>query len=222
MPEKRFYLDSPLEKGNRVFLKGDEFHHLKVMRIQEREEIELVNGKNQLGIAQVDQLTKREASLTVLEVENHPAPKRQKVLIQAYLRPKNLDLVLEKGTELGATAFWLFPGQLSEKKNLSLERLRNLTIAAMKQCGRLDLPFIEVKPPLLSWSTPPPQSAFFGDLRATTYLSHTSIDSYVFIGPEKGFSPEEEHLLRSWAMGVRLHENILRAETAALCALSII
>ncbi len=225
MPENRFFQDTPLQKGQTTSLQEEELRHLKVMRCKEGDVIELVNGQNLLAKAQITNLSKSSVSLHLIEVKTKPTPTKQVILAQSYLRPKNLDLVIEKGTELGATAFLLFPGDRSEKTSLSqnqLHRLRHLTISALKQCGRLDLPKIEQMPPLADWPTPPPGDLFFGDLTSSTPLTPTS-HTTLFIGPEKGFSPEEENILHNTfhAKGIRLNPNILRAETAALCALSL-
>ncbi|MBS0630115.1 MAG: 16S rRNA (uracil(1498)-N(3))-methyltransferase [Verrucomicrobia bacterium] len=222
MPENRFFLNSPFQKG-KTKLDQEEFHHLKVMRSEVGEIIDLVNGKNQLAKAQIASLEKNSATLEILEIITAPAPPRQIILAQAYLRPKNLDLVIEKGTELGATAVWLFPGDRSEKDSLSdnqSHRLQTLTISALKQCGRLDLPSIIEMPPLSKWTHLPPGDLYFGDLHSHTPFRPTG-DTTIFIGPEKGFSPKEEEWLRQRAKGVKLSPHILRAETAALCAVAL-
>lgn len=225
MPENRFFLDSPFKKGDTAQLTShDELHHLKVMRKEPGDTLELVNGQNQLAIATLGSLEKRSVHLTINEVKTAPPPSRQLILAQGLLRPKNLDLVIEKGTELGATAFWLFPAHRSEKETLTpnqLERLLHLTISALKQSGRLDLPTIELLPPLEKWPQKPP-NAYFGDLNSSSPLILTPKDTTLIIGPEKGFSKEEEAHLRTVATGIRLNPNILRAETAAIAALSII
>ena len=59
---------------------------------------------------------------------------------------------------------WLFPGQNSERKELTdhqLERLKNLTIAASKQSGRLWLPEIQIKPALTDLKTLITQGLFW-------------------------------------------------------------
>jgi 16S rRNA (uracil1498-N3)-methyltransferase len=93
----------------------------------------------------------------------------------------------------------------------------------MKQCGRLDLPQIFELPPLAKWKEKPPGNLYFGDPRSTQYFAPQT-DATIFIGPEKGFSAKEESILQQTfhAKGVRLNPNILRAETAALCAISLI
>jgi 16S rRNA (uracil1498-N3)-methyltransferase len=139
---------------------------------------------------------------------------------------------LEKGTELGMSQLWLFPGQRSERKQLTesqLEHMRATSIAAMKQCGRLYLPSIELKPPLLQWQKLN-SVAFFGDLSSIAPLFNsvwkelTSVSEVLFfVGPEGGFTVDEERKLHEiQVQGVRLHKNILRTDTAALVALSLI
>ena len=121
------------------------------------------------------------------------------------------------------TEFWLFPGEKSEKKTVShLQRLETIQINALKQCGRLFLPRITLKPPLDQWQQPP-GSLFFGDLSPQAPLLKGPFTSPItfFIGPEKGFSPTELATLSQFkAIGISLHHNILRAETAAITALS--
>ncbi len=218
MPENRFYFPTPFQLQQTLTLSGDEHKHLRVMRKREGDTVEVVNGQHQLAICTITHTDRSLSTLTVDQIEEK-SPPRTLILAQALLRPKNLDLVIEKGTELGATAFWLFPSENSEKKDLSqsqLQRLHHLTIAALKQCGRLDLPQIELHPPLLHWEHFPSDS-IYGDPQAEELITETSC---IFIGPERGFSPKEEHLLQKQSKAVRLHTNTLRAETAALCALS--
>ena len=194
------------------------------MRREMGDTIELVNGKNQLAHAKIISLHRNEATLILSEVTTRPPPQRQLILAQALLKPKNLDFVIEKGTELGATAFWLFPGQRSEKKGLSptqIQRCRHLAISALKQCGRLDLPEIREMPPLADWAELPPGERFFGNLNSKNNFTPPKGDSTLFVGPEKGFSQEEEDLLAKRAKEVRIHPYVLRAETAALCFLAL-
>lgn len=234
MPHHRYYLDQAFQKNDRVTLIEDEFHHLShVLRARSGDLVELVNGRGQLAQANLIELRKHEATLHLVQVTEEMCCKTPLILAQALTRMNHLEWIIEKGTELGATAFWLFPGILSEKDQLSpaqSARLSHLAIAAMKQCGRLNLPSIELKPPLLKW---PPQTGtlLFGDLREQTpYLWELSLPPLLpppivlVIGPESGFDDREVEFLHNplKAKGMRLHPNILRAETAALVSLSLI
>ncbi len=233
MPAERFYIDAPLVAHKGVTLRDQEFHHLKhVMRVRPGDEVELVNGAGALAHATVDHIAKNHASLTILTANIEPKPQNDVILAQAIPRSSRLDFILEKGTELGVTQFWLFPSFHSPKKaptQHQIDRMHTLTIAAMKQCGRLYLPQIALKPPLLEWD-PPPGSSFFGDIRpsAPPFLTilqqqDTHFPILFFVGPESGFTEEEvAHFDRLHIHGVKLHSHILRTETAALVALALI
>ncbi len=232
MPHDRYYIDLPLEKGKTYAITEGEWHHLAhVSRAKVGAPLELVNGRGQLGQARVEALGKRSANVHVEQVYTGAVPKASVILALGMPRKSNLDWVIEKGTELGAAEFWLFPGMRSEiveLKSTMLTRLNHLAIAAMKQSGRLDLPAIHLKPPLLQWK-PLEGTLLFGDLTSEAPYLWTlepidTLPAVLFIGPEKGFDPREETFLRETlkAKGVRLHPNILRAETAPLVALSLI
>ncbi len=229
MPNDRFYTPSLLQQCQDVILTDTEFHHLAhVMRIKEGDSIELVNGQGALGYALLDHLEKKRAILKIESVINQKKPMQELVLAQALPRMNRLDFIIEKGTELGATQFWLFPGLHSERKTINehqIERLRNMSIAAMKQCGRLYLPSIEIKPSLTHWDNVP-FPAYFGDLyeiaEPFSQVFKHSESAIFFIGPEAGFSEKEiEDFTRLKVKGVKLHPNILRTDTAALVALSL-
>ena len=196
----------------------------KVMRRREGDEVELVNGKGALAHTTIKNLIPGKAQLIIQKVHFEKAAKRQLVLAQGLPKLSQLDFIIEKGTELGATAFWLFPGEQSEKKGISelqKKRLTHLTISALKQSGRLYLPTIELMPPLKEWEKPA-LPLFFGDPKGAR-LEFSRDQSLIFlIGPEKGLSSTEKAYLESSldAKGVSLNPHTLRVETAALCALS--
>lgn len=229
MPSERYFIDGALHVGE-LALEGQEFHHMAhVMRTAAGDRVELVNGRGALASAVVSSIDKKRALLQIDSIaETKPDPV-QIILAQAIPRPNRLDFILEKGTELGMTALWIFPGEKGERHKIGdnqLERMRAVTIAAMKQCGRLFLPEIVLMPLLKQWKKPQ-YPLFFGDLDPKApYLS--SIWNYpqegvIFVtGPESGFSEAETEALRTLnAQGVRLHHNTLRTDTASIAALSL-
>lgn len=231
MPNDRFFVDSDLKPGQLVDLEGQELHHLvHVMRAEVGDTIELVNGRGGLADARLERLEKRRVVLHIETGETFPKQSVEIILAQAMPRINRLDFILEKGTELGMTQLWLFPAKLSERQELTphqLERMRAITIAAMKQCGSLYLPQIIVKPALSQWQ-PPSYTSFFGDVNPAapqfaTMWKTPDRGVLFYIGPEGGFTAEEEGYLRQLnASGVHLHPNILRTDTASLVALSLI
>ena len=241
MPHSRFYLDAPLEEKI-VYLEGTEFHHLyRVMRKQVGDEIELVNGRHLLALAKITALQKSSGTLTLLKVEKKAPLLLPLVLIQGLPKLPLLELILQKGTELGVSTFYLYPAMRSDKKTFSQTqktRIEQIVIGAMKQCGRLDLPSIKWGLPNLFSTLKqadknqkrgalPLESfgnIYFGDLRENVPpLSQIgALPATLIIGPEKGFTPSEVETFETIAQGVSLNPYTLRTETAALAGLAIL
>lgn len=231
MPAERYYFDGELTLQANILLADTEFHHLAhVMRSKAGESVEIVNGKGALAQAEILRLDKKQAALSIRQVSTKERSSFEVILAQAIPRINRLDFILEKGTELGMTQIWLFPGETSERKILTenqWERAQAVVIAAMKQCGRLWLPQILMKPLLRDWQ-PLPYPSYYGDVapdaKSFSEAWRTpSTGAIFFIGPESGFSQKEENTLLSLgSRGVKLHENILRTDTAALTALSLL
>lgn len=229
MPHDRFFHDAPFVLHESLTLEEEEFHHLKVMRIKEGETIEIVNGKGFLAITKVEKIGKNQAALFIQELSFEEPPPFKIILAQGLPRMNRLETVLEKGCELGMDELWLFPGRLSEKKEVStsqMERMNHLLISSLKQCGRLWLPSIKWMPPLAKWE-PLPLPSFFGDVNSTApslFQKWKGKEGIIFfVGPEKGFDEEEiEKLKELKSEGVKLAPHILRTDTASLAALTLL
>lgn len=241
MPAERYYIDSELTSGDKLQLIDQEFHHLAhVMRASSDDVIELVNGFGKLAKAKILDISKRSATILIEEIYSELAPEHNVILIQGIPRLNRLDMILEKGTELGMTEIWLLASQYSERISFTekqLKRFHLIVIAAMKQSGRLFLPKIKLAPPLCEWKDLGGMF-FFGDLNPdapsffkvlqdnkNVYLETASRlnQLYFAVGPEKGFSKEEINRLQSLkGIGVKLNPHILRTDTAAITALSLL
>lgn len=229
MPAERYFSSHLSPQKDEISIQGDEYHHIiHVMRTREGDVVEFVDGKGMLATARLISLDKQKALFSVLKVHQAQPSSQQLVLVQAMPKIQHLEFIVEKGTELGMTSLWLFPGNNSEKEGLSAnqqERISSILIASMKQCGRLFLPTVELKPKLSTWKDFPKYS-YYGDVRPQAVpfireLEKNPKDSvYFFVGPEAGFSDGEvASMERGGVKGVHLHENILRTETAGMVAL---
>lgn len=233
MPNDRFYLEDPLLSQTCVKLKDQEFHHLvHVSRGKVNEHVELINGKGVLAKAQITSITKKDATLSIQSTHHFEPLNFTVILAQAIPRLNRLDTIIEKSTELGVDQLWLFPGKFSEKKTLNhnqLIRLKKILVSAAKQSGRLYLPLISMIPPISEWE-PSAYPLLYGDLSPAapplmdTLLPIKSEEGLIFcIGPESGFHESEIAMLQKLkGKGVKLHQNILRTDTAPLAALALI
>lgn len=231
MPAERFYKEQQLHEEHELIFVDAEYHHLiHVMRAKVDDTIEVINGWGHLAKGKIAVIEKKKAVVKLIESHFTPAPQKSIILMQALPRPNRLDFILEKGTELGMTELWLFPGDRSERKDISdnqMERHKTITIAATKQSGRLYLPKIVWMPALSKWQKPA-YPLFFGDIATDAqpfkhYWSEAPPQTGVIaIGPESGFSTEETTLLIQWqARSISLSPNILRTDTAAIAALTL-
>lgn len=231
MPEKRYFLDEEIQEGQKIFLEDQQVHHIvHVMRQKEGQSVELVNGRGALAQAQLLKLEKRKVLLEVQTVQEKKAPSFSSILYQAIPLANRLDNIVEKASELGVNEIRLFKSSLGEALPKSrIERLKAVAVASMKQCGRFYLPKISLSDPIDSLKKIE-ETSFFGDIEAkapsfekTWQESPPKEACAFFIGPESGFDTKEIEKLRALGVkGVKLHDNILRTDTAAILAMGLV
>ncbi len=248
MPQ--FYLAPESLKDKTFLLKGPEaFHVTKVLRYREGQTLVLFDGKGGRYEGVIQKIhgdgSVSGALTAILQAaqERKPASLR---LYQGLLKASHWDLVLEKGTELGVEAFIpvLTPRTVvllheAERRKAKQERWSRVILAAAKQCQRPKLP--ELREPiefreavrgcqgltLLAWEGLSGAAAS-GSLRlalreADQNRGRESLGINLFVGPEGGFTEEEVELAESLgAVVFGLGPRILRAETAAIAAVSLI
>lgn len=228
MPHDRFFSHSPLNEGDLITLSQDEGLHLTtVMRHQEGDLVELCNGAGTVAKCEVEAVGKKGVKLRILRAITEKDQAIEVALYLAHLPHKLLDFVIEKGTELGITHFYLYSSERS-RESLSpshQERLHKIAISSIKQSGRLYLPHIEEVGALAAW-TSFPKLTLFGTLQEapTLFETYKKEEPVSFIiGPQSGLTPQEEaHLIHIGAKPVRLYKQTLRAETAALAAAALL
>jgi 16S rRNA (uracil1498-N3)-methyltransferase len=229
VPVNRLLYEGDLVQGSQLRLEGDEAHHLsRVLRARQGDAVEVINGRNQLAQGTVEALGRGSVDILVREVITEPPLQPQLILAQALPKPNRLDTIIEKATELGAHQIHLFPAERSEVPQLKAQqRVASIIRSAVKQCGRLDLPELLMRPALRQWDRLPAPLSYFGDLRPEAlsfqkaWKQPTSSVAF-FVGPEGGLTENEiRQLDKLGARGVRLHPHVLRADTAPIVALGL-
>lgn len=223
---ERFYSNTKFLANTKTELTENEHHHLsRVLRLRIGEETELVNGLGSLARARVVQIEKDRTYVQILSVHTSPPLLPYIMMGIPLMRASKLEWVLEKGTELGCDAFIIYRADRSSQETLSehqIERLRTITVSALKQSRRLFLPSMEILPSLKSLLTKEAKIFFGNPSQDAPSFEYKADQTTLFItGPESGFSEAEFQILKSSGEGVRLNPNVLRAETAPLVALSL-
>ena len=220
-----------------------ESHHLiTVRRIRVSESVEVLDGKG--GIYQCT-LGEAHAKGAILQVHSQTTIAKiwpDTILLQALIRNKPMEWIIQKATELGVgqiipliTAHSEI--QIREKKKSSRKnKWLQIAIEACKQCGNPFLPIIEeptrvksieqavLEKSLCLFGGIESEQLGLGEKIREEIGSHTILPRIVIaIGPEGDFSSEEyQYLKNSGFHSVSLGPLVLRAETAAIAALSII
>ena len=153
------------------------------------------------------------------------------VLVQALAKGEKMDLVVQKATELGATRVMPLAAERAvvrlERGSAKVTRWRRVAQEAARQCGRADVPQVDEP---CGWDDVfallPDRRGLLLVPEATARLGEAARGSsrlLLAVGPEGGFSPEEQ--ARAAAAGMvaaGLGPLVLRTETAGLAALSVV
>lgn len=241
---QRYYVPEKNWQEQEVVLTDEDFHHIKrVMRHKVGDKL-ICNHPN--GQAAICVITSIEDTYIKVHIEewleqNNELPINVTIL-QGLPKSNKLELILQKGTELGAAAFQIFEADRSvakwdmKKANNRYKRYNKIIKEASEQCHRNMLPQIKAVDSLhniVDQNTEYDHLIFGYEEEAkseqtnsfSSVLQKVNEDENILliIGPEGGFSKEEVVLLKeNGAIPVRLGRRILRTETASLYALASI
>lgn len=223
----RFYTTEQLDKGKVLRIENPELLHqwFRVFRLSVLDRVILFNGNGKEFEGFFELLSKKEATI-VIDKENKVAKKLPLELhvFQAIIKKDNFELVVEKCTEIGAAAFHPIIVERSEKKDLNIERLKKISIEAAEQSGKVAIPEIFEPTDLESAMEKFDGEIFvldFGGKKLPEKMTGKKVG--IFIGPEGGWTDGEREVFRkNKALSVSLGSQILRAETAAIAASSLI
>lgn len=233
---RRVYVDAALESGARLVLSGSAAGHLtRVLRLRPGAALTLFNGQGGEYAASIERV---QGSKVTVAVGEHQPQERESpfplTLAQGVSRGERMDLVVQKATELGASR--LVP-VLTERSIVRLDEERSdrksshwraIAIAACEQCGRNRLPEVTLPARLGEFlrGSPADDTRLVLSLEATQRIEDVprpQRGATVLIGPEGGLTDEEQQsALAQGFVAVRLGPRVLRTETAAIAALTLL
>ncbi|MFC2948398.1 16S rRNA (uracil(1498)-N(3))-methyltransferase [Virgibacillus sediminis] len=241
---QRYFVPNENWAGEHVILTDDDFHHVvRVMRFKEGDKIICNHPEGQASICEITQVENNRVIAMILENLEGSAELPVNVTIaQGLPKGDKMDLIIQKGTELGASSFIPFQADRSvvlwdsKKMEKKLVRYSKIAKEASEQSHRNKIPSIhpamqiselleessqyELKIFPYEEEAKGKQSPSLGDI---LQKAEPGQKIFVCIGPEGGFSSEEaEKLIQQGFHPVRLGPRILRTETAALYTLASI
>ena len=245
----RFYCPMPLAPGDVLDLPAGAARHVQVLRLQPGDGITLFNGLTDPpqagGEFEASVLRMGRSSVTVHVGVHHPVEReaaRAVHLVVGMPANERMDWLVEKATELGVASIQPLVTERSVLR-LSNERAekkqahwQSIAVAACEQCGRNRVPVVHAVMGFAPWAKmlahgQPGQQHYLLSLRTESRPLHQAMaalaaasGAVTFLsGPEGGLTEgEEDAALRSGFAAVSLGTRVLRAETAALAALTLL
>ena len=201
----------------------------KVMRIKINEHFTLFNESGEWE-AKITEIIKGIVGFTITKQLRQKENPREIWLAFSPIKLNYLNFMIQKATELGVTKFLPVIFNRSIVRKINTERLKKIIIEATEQSNRIKIPSIEKPQNLKSFlsNNKNKMNLLFTDLNS----KNKKIDINkmknrpicIIIGPEGDFSENErkEILSLEGVNSIKVSENILRAETAAVTTISII
>lgn len=224
-----------------IQITGSDAHHLMhVMRAKAGQEILIVDDENQVARMKMTEFCEDAVTLTLVErVASDTESPIELVLAQCLLKADKMDMVVQKAVELGAVGVLPIRSQncvvrYDEKKaKARVERWQKIADEAAKQCGRTALLTVEpiqgIQEFLAKEALREDSELIFCYENESEQTVHEKLQAdrakriVLLIGAEGGFTLEEaEQVKKAGGVSVTLGPRILRAETAALAAMTVV
>lgn len=228
----RLFVSADLSASASFPLDEKQSHYLKhVMRQNDGDEILAFNGRDGEWKCRLA-ITKKHVLVNAHTQTRPQINEGQLTLIFAPIKRGHGDMTIEKASELGVSALYPIITDHTVVSRVPTDRYEAIAIEAAEQCERLSVPKIhpaqKLDALLAGWNEHKHilLCAEQGEAApiASALASMNMPGMAVMIGPEGGFSEAEFAKLRSlpYVTPVTLGPRILRADTAAISALSII
>jgi len=230
----RLYIPTSINSGSPIHTSPEQAHYLhKVMRLKIADQVLIFNGIDGEWLMEIQTISRKSAALSLVEQTReqpkmNPGPR----LFFAPIKKSRMTFLMEKATELGVSTFFPVTTQHTNSNVPNLQRMAAHVVEASEQCRRLTVPGVMPPAPLETcldqW--PDQQILFWLDETEGGHPLIHAFDQFqsklpncgFIIGPEGGFSPQEQKMLTSHksVVPVSLGPIILRSETAALASLA--
>jgi len=212
-------LTSKLDKSQSHYL-------VKVMRVKVGENFSLFNQSGEWE-AKITKIIKGVVEFSVRKKIRSNTNEKEIWLAFAPIKLNYLNLMIQKGTELGVTRFIPILTERTIVRKINEKRVNKIIVEASEQSNRLKVPQLEEIVKLENFlKLNQKTNIIFGDLNTNNNKLNIrdSEPLCILIGPEGDFTTQErEKILKlKNAIPLKINENILRSETAAISIISIV
>jgi 16S rRNA (uracil1498-N3)-methyltransferase len=229
----RIYFSETIKSELMAQLKKEQSHYLKdVMRLKVGDTFSVFNSQGEWN-ANIQNYKKQATNIKILEKLRDKKENEQNIwLAFTPIKQHPLNFIIQKGTELGVQKFIPILSERTSVKEINIERVKKIIIESSEQSNRISVPEITKLETLKNFISnfPPKGCLVFCDINSSeTNLKNIIIKKdlgpiCILIGPEGDFSENERKYIidLKQSYSISLAKNILRAETAAVAALTLV
>ncbi len=228
----RFYQEGEIRLNQDLELSATNHRHaIQVLRLKVGEDLILFNGNGGEFHAKVIVAEKRASKVLIesFDAVNRESPLKI-ILALALIKPDKMDFAIQKAVELGVSCIQPVVTKRSvinmkaKRLEKKMQHWQGIIIAACEQSGRTSLPQINQAISLeqyLKTETIPCIAMLPGDHPQLINLDLNAPKNIsLLIGPEGGFTEDEEEMMLTNVNAISFGCRILRAETAAIAGLT--
>ena len=229
------YFSKKIENNRFTLTEEDTYHITKVMRMVKDDKIEVVYQENTY-ICKIVSLSPLVEAEIVEEIKNNQELKTQVTIVQSLVKEQKMDYILQKTVELGVDKIIPYCAsrsviKINEKKDKKIERWKSILKEAAEQSKRIKIP--EITNPI-NLSNLVKLSDYDIKFLCTVNESSQNLKKVLsnmvsgakilfVIGPEGGFTPEEEKvMMENGFLSISLGNSVLRTETACTFIMSVV
>ena len=230
MSNIRLFFEKSLSLNLKSKLNNPQSHYLsKVMRIKIGENFSLFNKKGE-WLAKIEQISNGIVEFSISKQLRKSESSKEIWLAFSPIKSNYFSFMIQKATELGITKFIPIIFERSVVRKINIDRLNKIIIEASEQSNRINIPLLERPQNLDEFLSNNIKkiNLIFTDLNSKNKkLEVNKLDNKplcIIVGPEGDFSEKEKDQISNFkeVKSIKINENILRSETAAISAISII
>jgi 16S rRNA (uracil1498-N3)-methyltransferase len=228
----RLYFADKIQSDLIAHLLKEQSHYLKdVMRLKEGDTFSVFNSQGEWK-ASIQNYEKQAVKIKILEKLRDKKNEKNIWLAFTPIKQNPLNFIIQKGTELGVQKFIPILSERTAVQDINIERVKKIIIESAEQSNRISVPEVTKLETLKSFISNFPKKAclVFCDINCNQsdikkILSKKDTGPIcILIGPEGDFSENERRLIieLKQSQSISLAQNILRAETAAVAAVTLV
>ena len=238
----RLYFSNKIQSDLVTHLNKNQSHYIKnVMRLKPGENISIFNSYGEWN-SKIESYEKGNAQIKVLDKVRGQERHRKELLYKenekkiwlafSPIKQNQLNFMIQKATELGIQKFIPLICERSIVRKINIERIKKIIIESSEQSNRLSIPEIKKIESLKNFLKIFPKNGYIIFCDINTHeknlkkILSKKIEGpiCILVGPEGDFSEAERQLIIALdqTRSISLAKNILKAETAALSAITIV